>query len=111
MPFVLGALLALGVYLLRRCLAETPSFENQAATRPLSTAKLLWREHRRESILVGLLSAGGGIGAYTYISYMQKYLFNSVGFAKAPATKIIPVALRWFGIGSASARERGCVYG
>src|SRR3546814_19545704 len=84
------------VYLLRRGLAETPSFENQAATRPLSTAKLLWREHRRESILVGLLSAGGGIGAYTYISYMQKYLFNSVGFDKAHATNIIAVALLWF---------------
>src|SRR3546814_11526550 len=98
-PFVIGALLALGVYLLRRGLAETPSFENQAATRPLSTAKLLWREHRRESILVGLLSAGGGIGAYTYLSYMQKYLFNSVGFDKATATNIIAVE-----IGRASCR-------
>src|SRR3546814_1304334 len=39
-------------------------------------------------------SAGGGIGAYTYISYMQKYLFNSVGFDKATATNIIAVALR-----------------
>ena len=59
-PFVIGALLALGVYLLRRNLAETPSFENQAVDRPISTARLLWREHRRESILVGMLSAGGG---------------------------------------------------
>src|SRR3546814_312347 len=41
-------------------------------------------------------SAGGGIGAYTYISYMQKYLFNSVGFDKATATNIIAVALLWF---------------
>src|SRR3546814_247876 len=95
-PFVIGALLALGVYLLRRGLAETPSYGNPAATRPLSTAELLWREQRRESILVGLLSAGGGIGAYTYISYMQKYLFNSVGFDKATATNIIAVALLWF---------------
>src|SRR5690606_14462223 len=57
-PFVIGALLALGVYVLRRNLAETPSFENQAADRPASTARRLWREHRREAILVGLLSAG-----------------------------------------------------
>src|SRR3546814_14677344 len=35
-------------------------------------------------------------GAYTYISYMQKYLFNSVGFDKATATNIIAVALLWF---------------
>jgi MHS family alpha-ketoglutarate permease-like MFS transporter len=95
-PFVIGALLALGVYLLRRNLAETPSFENQAASRPASTARLLWREHRRESILVAMLSAGGGLGAYTYTSYMQKYLFNTVGFGKATATYIVAAALLWF---------------
>lgn len=95
-PFVIGALLALGVYLLRRNLAETPSFENQAVDRPASTAALLWREHRRESILVAMLSAGGGLGAYTYTSYMQKYLFNTVGFSKATATWIVAAALLWF---------------
>lgn len=95
-PFVIGALLALGVYLLRRNLAETPSFENQAVDRPASTAALLWREHRRESILVGMLSAGGGLAAYTYTSYMQKYLYNTVGFDKATATYIIAAALLWF---------------
>ncbi|MDE2411744.1 MAG: MFS transporter [Sphingomonadales bacterium] len=95
-PFVIGALLALGVYLLRRNLAETPTFENQAVSRPASTAALLWRDHRRESILVAMLSAGGGLSAYTYTSYMQKYLFNTVGFSKATATWIIAVALLWF---------------
>lgn len=95
-PFVIGALLALGVYMLRRNLAETPSFENQAVDRPVSTAKLLWRDHRRESILVGMLSAGGGLAAYTYTSYMQKFLFNTVGFDKATATYIIAAALLWF---------------
>ena len=95
-PFAIGAVLALAVYLLRRNLAETPSFENQAVDRPVSTAKLLWKEHRRESILVGMLSAGGGLAAYTYTSYMQKYLFNTVGFDKATATYIVAVALIWF---------------
>jgi len=95
-PFVVGAVLALAVYLLRRNLAETPSFENQAADRPVSTARRLWTEHRRESILVGMLSAGGGLAAYTYTSYMQKFLFNTVGFDKATATYIIAVALIWF---------------
>jgi MFS transporter, MHS family, alpha-ketoglutarate permease len=95
-PFVIGALLALGVYLLRRNLAETPSFENQAADRPASTATTLWRDHRREAILVAMLSAGGGLGAYAYTSYMQKFLFNTVGFPKATATYIIAAALLWF---------------
>jgi MFS transporter, MHS family, alpha-ketoglutarate permease len=95
-PFVIGALLALGVYLLRRNLAETPSFTNQAVDRPVSTARMLWREHRRESILVAMLSAGGGLSAYTFTSYMQKYLFNTVGFDKATATWIVAAALLWF---------------
>jgi MFS transporter, MHS family, alpha-ketoglutarate permease len=95
-PFVIGALLALGVYMLRRNLAETPSFVNQAIDRPASTAATLWRDHRRESILVAMLSAGGGLSAYTFTSYMQKYLFNSVGFDKATATYIIGAALLWF---------------
>lgn len=95
-PFVIGALLALAVYLMRRNLAETPTFENQAVDRPASTARLLWRHHRRESILVAMLSAGGGLSAYTYTSYMQKYLFNTVGFDKATATYIVAAALLWF---------------
>ncbi len=95
-PFFIGALLALAVYILRRNLAETPSFENQQADRPPSTAAMLWRDHRRESILVAMLSAGGGLGAYTFTSYMQKYLFNTVGFDKATATYIIAAALIWF---------------
>jgi MHS family alpha-ketoglutarate permease-like MFS transporter len=95
-PFVIGALLALSVYILRRNLAETASFENQDAARPASTATRLWAEHRRESILVAMLSAGGGLSAYTFTSYMQKYLFNTVGFSKATATYIIAAALIWF---------------
>jgi MHS family alpha-ketoglutarate permease-like MFS transporter len=95
-PFVIGALLALAVYALRRNLAETAAFENQAVDRPVSTARLLWREHRRETILVAMLSAGGGAGAYAYTTYMQKYLFNTGGFDKATATYIVAAALVWF---------------
>jgi MHS family alpha-ketoglutarate permease-like MFS transporter len=57
---------------------------------------MLWAKHRRETILVAMLSAGGGLGAYTYTSYMQKYLFNSVGFSKATATYIVAAGLLWF---------------
>jgi MFS transporter, MHS family, alpha-ketoglutarate permease len=95
-PFVIGAFLALGVYLLRRNLAETPTFQQQSVDRPKSTATTLWRDHRRESILVAMLSAGGGLGAYTYTSYMQKFLFNTAGFPKATATYIVAAALVWF---------------
>jgi MFS transporter, MHS family, alpha-ketoglutarate permease len=95
-PFFIGALLALAVYVLRRNLAETQSFENLDSNREASTARVLWRDFRRESILVGILSAGGGLSAYTFTSYMQKYLVNTVDFPKATATYIIAVALLWF---------------
>jgi MHS family alpha-ketoglutarate permease-like MFS transporter len=95
-PFVIGALLALGVYALRRNLAETPSFQKLDAARAPSTAAMLWADHRRHSILVAMLSAGGGLSAYTFTSYMQKYLFNTVGFDKATATYIIAACLLWF---------------
>ncbi len=95
-PFLIGALLALGIYFLRRKLAETPSFENLGKERAASNAKTLWANHRRESILVALLSAGGGLSSYAFTSYMQKYLFNTVGFPKATATYIIAAALIWF---------------
>ena len=95
-PFAIGAVLALLVYLLRRNLAETPSFENLAVDRPASTVAALWKHHRREFILVMMLSAGGGVSVYTFTSYMQKYLFNTVGFPKATATYIVAAALLWF---------------
>jgi MFS transporter, MHS family, alpha-ketoglutarate permease len=95
-PFVIGALLALAVYALRRNLSETQSFQNLDKDRAPSTAAVLWRNHRRESILVGMLSAGGGLSAYTFTSYMQKYLVNTVHFPKATATYIIAAALIWF---------------
>jgi MHS family alpha-ketoglutarate permease-like MFS transporter len=95
-PFFIGAILALIVYLMRRKMAETKSFENLAEGRKRSTITNLWGDHRREAILCAMLSAGGGLSAYTFTSYMQKYLFNTVGFSKATATYIIAAALLWF---------------
>ncbi len=95
-PFLLGAALALAVYVIRRRLAETPSFITQTADRPESSVRALWRDHRRSALLVAVLSAGGGLSSYTFTSYMQKYLFNTVGFSKSTATWIIAAALVWF---------------
>ena len=59
--FGLGAVLALFVYVMRRRLAETASFENQATDRPKSTLAALWKAHPREFILVAISSAGGSL--------------------------------------------------
>jgi MHS family alpha-ketoglutarate permease-like MFS transporter len=91
--FALGAALALGVYLLRRGLAETASFQALAVDRPASGMAALWRAHPREFLLVGAISAGGGLAFYAYTTYMQKFLANTVGFSVQTATAIMTAAL------------------
>ncbi|TPG13702.1 MFS transporter [Sphingomonas oligophenolica] len=92
-PFALGAVLALGVYLIRRRLDETDAFRAMPADRPASSLGRLWREHPREFLLVVVISAGGGLGFYAYTTYMQKFLVNTTGFARDTATQIMTAAL------------------
>jgi MFS transporter, MHS family, alpha-ketoglutarate permease len=94
-PFLIGALLALAVYVLRRRLAETPSFADMKADRPKSSVRHLWANHHREFILVAMMSAGGGLTSYTFTTYMQKFLINTAGFAKPTATLVIAGVLVW----------------
>ncbi|MDX5985768.1 MFS transporter [Sphingomonas echinoides] len=91
--FVLAAVLALGVYLLRRGLAETASFQALSADRPASGMAALWRAHPREFLLVGAITAGGSLAFYAYTTYMQKFLANTVGFSVQSATAIMTAAL------------------
>ncbi|MEN2785303.1 MFS transporter [Sphingomonas qilianensis] len=94
--FVIGALLALLVYVLRRRLAETPSFTNMAADRPKSGLAALWKARPREFLLVAVISAGGGLTFYAYTTYLQKFLVNTSGFAVQTATQIMTAALILF---------------
>ncbi|CAN5825931.1 MFS transporter [soil metagenome] len=91
--FAFGAVLALGVYILRRRLAETASFENQAKDRPKSGLLALWRAHPREFILVAIITAGGSLSFYAYTTYLQKFLVNTSGFDIQTATQIMTAAL------------------
>ncbi|RUN75598.1 MFS transporter [Sphingomonas sp. TF3] len=91
--FVLAAALALGVYVLRRGLAETASFQALSADRPASGMAALWRAHPREFLLVGAITAGGSLAFYAYTTYMQKFLANTVGFSVQTATAIMTAAL------------------
>ena len=74
--FAIGAALALGVYVLRRGLAETTVFEGMAE-RTKSTAANLWRAHPREFMIVIAISGGGSCAFYAYTTYMQKFLVNT----------------------------------
>ncbi|RDE07124.1 MFS transporter [Sphingomonas aracearum] len=93
-PFAIGAGLALVVYLLRRRLAETASFEAMSVEeRRQSGALRLLNEHPRAFWLVAIISAGGGLGFYAYTTYMQKFLVNTAGFDRATATRVMTAAL------------------
>ncbi|WP_294190290.1 MFS transporter [uncultured Sphingomonas sp.] len=88
-PFAIGGVLAVGVFWLRRRLAETESFENaRKAGAGRSGLLALLRQHPREFVTVLLLTAGGTLAFYAYSIYMQKFLANSAGFSRQTATWI-----------------------
>ncbi|HEU4969791.1 MFS transporter [Sphingomonas sp.] len=96
-PFVIGAMLAVIVFWIRRRLAETESFENaKAADAPPSTALALFRDHPREAFTVMALTAGGTLAFYAYSIYLQKFLANTAGFDPATASAIMAGALFLF---------------
>ena len=91
--FGIGAVLALGVYVLRRRLAETEAFTAQSKNRPKSSVLKLWRDHPREFLIVAAISAGGSIAFYAYTTYLQKFLVNTTGFSRPAATLVMTAAL------------------
>jgi MHS family alpha-ketoglutarate permease-like MFS transporter len=93
-PFAIGALLSLIVFWIRRGIDETHLFvvESDGARRESTGWRLLTR-YPKETFIVIALSAGGGVGFYTYTTYMQKYLVNTAGFPKDSASRIITLVL------------------
>ena len=93
-PFVIGGLLAVAVFRLRRGLLETESYARAARNR--SGALLLLREHPRAVATVVGLTAGGTLAFYAFTTYMQKYLVVTAGFSAVSATRISAIALFLF---------------
>ena len=91
LAFAAGALLAVVVFVIRRRLSESPSFDANPVTRSSGTS--LFRDHPREALLVMALTAGGTLAFYAYTTYMQKYLANTVGFDRPTASRIMTAAL------------------
>jgi len=93
--FAVGAVLAVVVFIIRRRLSETLSYENvaNAPSRRSSTLLNLMRHHPREVLLVIAITAGGTAAFYTYTIYLQKFLVNTSGFDRATASQIMTAAL------------------
>ena len=91
-PFVFGAVSAVVAMLLRRTLHETQSKE-ALASKEAGTVSYLFRNHLSAFITVVGYTAGGSLIFYTFTTYMQKYLVNSVGLPVKTASYVMTVCL------------------
>ena len=93
-PFVIGALCAVVAMYLRRGMEETDSFKKTEAPKENIMRTLL--RHPKELLTVVGLTMGGTLAFYTYTTYMQKYLVNTVGMSKNDSTMISAATLFLF---------------
>lgn len=93
-PFVIGALCAVVALYLRRGMEETDSFKKTEAPKENIMRTLL--RHPKELLTVVGLTMGGTLAFYTYTTYMQKYLVNTVGMSKNDSTMISAATLFLF---------------
>jgi MHS family alpha-ketoglutarate permease-like MFS transporter len=95
-PFVVGAMLAVVAWLMRRSLPETEDFlmarRQTADRRPRASLRALM-QHPREVLLVIGLTMGGTTAFYTYTTYMQKFLKLSVGLTDRQTTLVTASSL------------------
>ncbi|WP_343667362.1 MFS transporter [Chitinophaga sp.] len=83
-PFVIGALLSLFALIIRRHMEETISVKKDDVKR--GSLKVLFNEHPRAILTVVGLTMGGTLAFYTYTTYMQKFLVNTVHLTKERST-------------------------
>jgi MHS family alpha-ketoglutarate permease-like MFS transporter len=89
-PFVIGAVLAVVVFWMRRRMDETPSYITAKEEAPAEKTGMLTliREHPRQTLTILGLTAGGSMIFYVYTTYMQKFLVNTSGFTRDQATQV-----------------------
>ena len=94
-PFAIGALCAVVALFLRRGMEETESFTKKKEAAKESLMRTLMR-HPKELMTVVGLTMGGTLAFYTYTTYMQKYLVNTVGMSISDSTTISAATLFLF---------------
>lgn len=87
-PFFIGGLLAIAALYLRCKMYETDAFIEHAKVKPRENLIRTLLRHPKAILTVVGLTMGGTLAFYTYSTYMQKYLTNSVGMSKGEATLI-----------------------
>lgn len=91
-PFVVGAVAAVVALLLRRTLHETQSAEAKA-NKEAGTIAGLFKHHTPAFLTVLGYTAGGSLIFYTFTTYMQKYLVNTVHLPIKTASYVMTGAL------------------
>jgi MHS family alpha-ketoglutarate permease-like MFS transporter len=86
-PFAFGAILSIVALYLRKNLEETQAFENQKLKpkEKKGTLKELLKHPKAVATVIGL-TLGGTLAFYTYTTYMQKFLVNTVHMSKEQST-------------------------
>lgn len=94
-PFVCGAIAAVVALLLRRTLHET---QTDAARNNAEAGTIggLLRHHKAAFLTVLGYTAGGSLIFYTFSTYMQKYLVNTMHFPIKTASYVMTFALLVF---------------
>jgi MFS transporter, MHS family, alpha-ketoglutarate permease len=93
-PFFIGSVLSMTAFYLRRNMDETEAFTKNSDHKnsKTGTIKELLKHPRAVATVVGL-TLGGTIAFYTYTTYMQKFLVNTVHLSKAQSTQLSFVTL------------------
>lgn len=101
-PFVIGAVLAVMVFWLRRNINETTAFVKTEGEQDRGKTMLLFMKYPKATAVVFILSAAGSMSFYSFTTYMQKFLINSAagpageGFSRGEAAQIMTWVLFLF---------------
>ncbi|GAA3973675.1 MFS transporter [Pedobacter ginsengiterrae] len=95
-PFFIGAILSFIALYLRRHIDETSAFKKNKEEKKGGLAILL--KYPKEVLTVVGLTLGGTIAFYTFSTYMQKFLVNTVHLSKETSTTLSFISLLLFAI-------------
>ncbi|MDA1762590.1 MFS transporter [Bacillus cereus] len=96
-PFIIGAMGAVAVLWLRRTMDESEQFSNIKSQKRenAGTVRTLIKHPKAVLTVVGL-TLGGTVAFYTYTTYLQKFMVNTVGLPKEVVSWINFAALLIF---------------
>lgn len=86
-PFFIGSALSLTAFYLRRNMEETAAFEKVQQKKDKGSLHALFQHPKAVFTVMGL-TAGGTLAFYTYTTYMQKFLVNTVHLSKNQSTQL-----------------------